>query len=319
MVDKNTKTLIEEIDNFPFKIDRIQISTKILVIEATQYQALVGNNWLLKANVTLDWNTQELQLTFNRQHAQVPAICRHFKTQCIKELLIEFENTPLLPTIETYQKLAPTREEQEQKLADLNTKLCNHCLISCHFQYCNKCDFMFNSPSRILIPITKLLEPEEKKVLITEDMLFQNLTKNTKTKQYLAYPDLSKELELKWYSDNEKRICFERVHDTNASFDLQYPRQLPIIIAPHSFVKIDLKIALEILVSTIVQVAFQSNLAKKGINVKREIINAGYMGNIIIMLQNNLNRPYKIESQEKFAQAIFLSLVKILQLTSVTT
>ncbi|KAG9285807.1 hypothetical protein G9A89_013232 [Geosiphon pyriformis] len=102
-VNGNTKTLIGKIDNFPFKINGIQIPTKVLVIEATQYQALVGNNWLSKANATLDWNTQELQLTFNGQHAQVPAMCEHFKNQRTEEPLIEFENTSMPPTIETYQ------------------------------------------------------------------------------------------------------------------------------------------------------------------------------------------------------------------------
>ncbi|KAG9291718.1 hypothetical protein G9A89_012003 [Geosiphon pyriformis] len=87
-VDGNTKTLIGEIDNFPFKINEIQISTKVLVMEATQYQAL---------------NTQELQLTFNGQHARVPATCEHFKTQCTEEPLIEFEDTLMSPTIKTYQ------------------------------------------------------------------------------------------------------------------------------------------------------------------------------------------------------------------------
>ncbi|KAG9298364.1 hypothetical protein G9A89_003181 [Geosiphon pyriformis] len=216
-----------------------------------------------------------------------------------------------------YQKLASTHEEQEQKLADLNTKLCNYCLISCHFQYCDECDCMFNPSPRILFPITKLPEPEEE-VLITEDMSFQDPIEDTETEQYLAYPDLSKELELKWYSDNEEKICPKKAHDTDAGFDLQYPGQSPIIIAPHFLVKIDLKIALEIPVSTMVQVAFRSSLAKKGINIKEEIIDASYMGNIIVMLQNNSNRSYKIESQEKIAQAIFLPLVKILQLTPVT-
>ncbi|KAG9290553.1 hypothetical protein G9A89_020923 [Geosiphon pyriformis] len=61
------------------------------------------NDWLLKANATLNWNTQELQLMFNGQHAQVPATCGHFKTQCIEELLIEFEDTLMPPTIEIYQ------------------------------------------------------------------------------------------------------------------------------------------------------------------------------------------------------------------------
>ncbi|KAG9291413.1 hypothetical protein G9A89_021831 [Geosiphon pyriformis] len=96
-----------------------------------------------------------------------------------------------------YQELALTREEQKQRLADLNTKLCDHCLILCHFQYCNKCDLMFNLPPKILFPITKLLKLEKKEELTIEDMLFQDLTEETKTEQYLVYPDLSKELELK--------------------------------------------------------------------------------------------------------------------------
>ncbi|KAG9306185.1 hypothetical protein G9A89_016089 [Geosiphon pyriformis] len=54
IVDGNTKTPIEEIDNFPFEINGIQIPTKVLIMEATQYQALVGNDWLSKANATLD-------------------------------------------------------------------------------------------------------------------------------------------------------------------------------------------------------------------------------------------------------------------------
>ncbi|KAG9291453.1 hypothetical protein G9A89_021872 [Geosiphon pyriformis] len=101
--DGNTKTPIGEIDNFPFEINRIQIPTKVLIIKATQYQALVENDWLSKANTTFDWNTQKLQLTFNRQHAQVPATCGHFKNQRTEEPLIEFEDTSMPPTIETYQ------------------------------------------------------------------------------------------------------------------------------------------------------------------------------------------------------------------------
>ncbi|KAG9290498.1 hypothetical protein G9A89_002473 [Geosiphon pyriformis] len=95
-----------------------------------------------------------------------------------------------------YQELAPTCKEQKQRLADLNTKLCDHCLIPYHFQYCDECDLMFNPLPKILFPITELPEPEEE-VLITEDMLFQDPTENTKTEQYLVYPDLSKELKLK--------------------------------------------------------------------------------------------------------------------------
>ncbi|KAG9284364.1 hypothetical protein G9A89_023621 [Geosiphon pyriformis] len=52
--DRNTKTPIGEINNFPFEINGIQIPTKVLVMEATQYQALIKNDWLSKANATFD-------------------------------------------------------------------------------------------------------------------------------------------------------------------------------------------------------------------------------------------------------------------------
>ncbi|KAG9295854.1 hypothetical protein G9A89_006593 [Geosiphon pyriformis] len=32
------------------------VPIKVLIIEATQYQALVGNDWLSKTNALLDWN-----------------------------------------------------------------------------------------------------------------------------------------------------------------------------------------------------------------------------------------------------------------------
>ncbi|KAG9305115.1 hypothetical protein G9A89_007755 [Geosiphon pyriformis] len=48
------KTPVGEIDNFPFTLDGITISVKVLVIDAFQYQALVGNDWLQKANMKLD-------------------------------------------------------------------------------------------------------------------------------------------------------------------------------------------------------------------------------------------------------------------------
>ncbi|KAG9286801.1 hypothetical protein G9A89_012351 [Geosiphon pyriformis] len=66
-----------------------------------------------------------------------------------------------------------------------------------------------------------------------------------------------------------------------------------------------------------VQLAFRSSLVKKGINIKGEIIDAGYIGNIIAMLQNDSEKAYIIEPNKKIAQAIFLPLVKIAQLVSV--
>ncbi|KAG9301344.1 hypothetical protein G9A89_018016 [Geosiphon pyriformis] len=70
--DGATKTPIGEINNFPFEVNDIMTFIKVLVMEATQYQALIGNDWLSKVNATLDWNTQELQLTYQDQHIHVP-------------------------------------------------------------------------------------------------------------------------------------------------------------------------------------------------------------------------------------------------------
>ncbi|KAG9305981.1 hypothetical protein G9A89_009305 [Geosiphon pyriformis] len=179
--------------------------------------------------------------------------------------------------------------DQEQQLVNLNTKLCNYYLISCYFQYCNKCDLMFNPSSRILYLITKLSEPKEKEKLLAKNI------------------------------DNDKKICPEKAHETGTGFDLRYSGQSSIVIALYSLVKIDLKIVLEIPVSIIIQVAFRLSLAKKEINIKEEIIDVRYTKNIIVMLQNNLDKPYKIKSHEKIAQAIFLSLVKIPQLALITT
>ncbi|KAG9295373.1 hypothetical protein G9A89_013402 [Geosiphon pyriformis] len=76
MTDRATKTPISEIDDLPIKINTIIVPIKVLVLEATQYQALVGNDWLSKTNATLDWNTQELQLILwaNEEHNELPPI-----------------------------------------------------------------------------------------------------------------------------------------------------------------------------------------------------------------------------------------------------
>ncbi|KAG9291363.1 hypothetical protein G9A89_003467 [Geosiphon pyriformis] len=52
--DGMTKTSISKIDDFLFEVNGIITSIKVLVMEAIQYQALVGNDWLVKTNAVLD-------------------------------------------------------------------------------------------------------------------------------------------------------------------------------------------------------------------------------------------------------------------------
>ncbi|KAG9301345.1 hypothetical protein G9A89_018017 [Geosiphon pyriformis] len=172
---------------------------------------------------------------------------------------------------EHYQELAPTREEQEQWLEQLNTQLCQHCLIPCDFQYCDKCDLIYNPPPCMIYMIPEEEEPISS--CTSESELPINQTNSDLNyEQYIALPDLSKEQELKWYSDNEEGIMPERVHNTDAGFDLRYPGKNAIKLEPHSCTCIDLKIALEILATTMVQLASRSSLAKRGINIRGGII-----------------------------------------------
>ncbi|KAG9301770.1 hypothetical protein G9A89_003317 [Geosiphon pyriformis] len=90
----------------------------------------------------------------------------------------------------------------------------------------------------------------------------------------------------------------ERAHDIDAGFDLKYPKKDAIKLESHLCICIDLKIALEILATTI-------------------IIDARYVENIIAMLQNNSEKVYIIDPNKKIIQAIFLSLVKIAKLVSI--
>ncbi|KAG9302802.1 hypothetical protein G9A89_009579 [Geosiphon pyriformis] len=52
--DGMKKTPVGEIDNFSFTIDGITISVKVLIMDVPQYQALIGNDWLQKANANLN-------------------------------------------------------------------------------------------------------------------------------------------------------------------------------------------------------------------------------------------------------------------------
>ncbi|KAG9284345.1 hypothetical protein G9A89_023602 [Geosiphon pyriformis] len=138
-----------------------------------------------------------------------------------------------------------------------------------------------------------------------------------KYEQYIAISDLIRELELKWFSDNNEGIMSECVHNTDAGFDLRYPGKNAIKLEPHLCICIDLKIALKISATTMVQLASRNSLVKREINIKEGIIDMGYVGNIITMLQNDSEKAYIIEPNEKIVQTIFLPLIRVAQLVLV--
>ncbi|KAG9307428.1 hypothetical protein G9A89_017258 [Geosiphon pyriformis] len=115
--DGMKKTPVEKIDNFLFTLDRITIPVKVFIMDVPQYQALVRNDWLQKANAKLDWETQELQLSYQEQYAQVPATCGTFNKQSEKAPVFEFEEKEEKSVVETFMALKSTSnwaEETEQ-------------------------------------------------------------------------------------------------------------------------------------------------------------------------------------------------------------
>ncbi|KAG9291669.1 hypothetical protein G9A89_022088 [Geosiphon pyriformis] len=106
--DGMKKTSVGKIDNFPFTLDGITIPVKVLVMDAPQYQALVGNDWLQKANANLNWETQKLTISYQEQHARVPAICGTFNKRSEKVPAFEFELEEEKPLIETFMALGLT-------------------------------------------------------------------------------------------------------------------------------------------------------------------------------------------------------------------
>ncbi|KAG9293523.1 hypothetical protein G9A89_005526 [Geosiphon pyriformis] len=130
-----------------------------------------------------------------------------------------------------------------------------------------------------------------------------NLDSNSDSnyKQYITLFDLIKEQKLKWFSDNNEGIMLECAHDTNTEFGLRYPGKKAIKLEPNSHTCIDLKIALEILATIMIQLVSRSSLAKKEINIRGGIIDAGYIENIITMLQNDSEKTYIIEPNKKIA------------------
>ncbi|KAG9290072.1 hypothetical protein G9A89_010378 [Geosiphon pyriformis] len=116
--DDMKKTPIGEIDNFPFTFDGIIILVKVLVMDALQYQALIKNNWLQKANANLNWETQKLTISYQGQHVWVPATCGTFNKYSEKAPAFEFEPEEEKSFIETFMALGLTSnwaDEMEQE------------------------------------------------------------------------------------------------------------------------------------------------------------------------------------------------------------
>ncbi|KAG9291205.1 hypothetical protein G9A89_004608 [Geosiphon pyriformis] len=407
--NESTKSIVmlQLVNQLGFKVDRaaiIVIFTKVLVMDTTQYQALVGNNWLTKANTTLDWTTQELLINYNGHQARIPA------TSSTKDLPSN------LRKIQHYQPLKPINsfglmtKEQDYQLPKLECSVCKKKLLSIiacstpdkdprnltHY-YCNYCnkekysyperhgkwnekpcftcgellprgcrgetcnttcqctiliynwvregtpfeaDELYNTAqtksAEVANEVTSynMFDPSKNNTSPKSTFTFvktilshakisavkssqnqsinqQDLPDGPESEKFVAYTDLEQIIDIQYFDNGHLGIIPKRVHPTDTGFDLHYLEDKSTTLPPRSITKINLKIVVEILPGIIIQIVSQSSLAKKGISVQRGVIDSEYTGNLMVLLQNNSEKPYTIESKEKIAQTIFLLLVKI--------
>ncbi|KAG9291080.1 hypothetical protein G9A89_012952 [Geosiphon pyriformis] len=98
------------------KCKQTSSNIKVLVMDAPQYQALVGNDWFFKANANLNWETQELKISYQGQYTIVPATCVP---------VFEFVEEKEMPLTETYMALGLPfnwAKETEQEIFEESRK-----------------------------------------------------------------------------------------------------------------------------------------------------------------------------------------------------
>ncbi|KAG9285098.1 hypothetical protein G9A89_009909 [Geosiphon pyriformis] len=224
------------------------------------------------------------------------------------EYTIELAGFDYEDEVEVYYQITshtyPTQEAQIQRLKQINIRLCEEYIMPCDEKWCPEC-------YALSIPLSS--ENDE------NEIEFGELKATEKIEATLIYLiENQPALQLKYFNNNRQEIKPEKAHEINAGYDLRYPDKDTLVLKPKSLTKINLKIALEILPGAMVQIASQSFLASKEINIRGEIIDARYTGDITVILQNETDKPFKIEHVKKIAQAIYLLLINIsgLQLVS---
>ena len=118
-------------------------------------------------------------------------------------------------------------------------------------------------------------------------------------------------MEIKVFTNYGKGKIPERTHEEDAGFDIKYPGVTILNIPPKEVMFVNTWIAMEIPKGSYCQLKSRSSLAKKGIEVKAGTIDAGYTGDIGILLYNNTGLTYQIRPNEKIAQAIFSPILNI--------
>lgn len=98
----------------------------------------------------------------------------------------------------------------------------------------------------------------------------------------------------------------------SAGYDLYAAIDAPIEILPHSTIKIDTGLAIELQPNTFGGIFARSGLStKKGLRPANctGVIDADYRGSVIVALHNDTDRVMTVEPQERIAQLIIMPFI----------
>ncbi|KAG9291515.1 hypothetical protein G9A89_021934 [Geosiphon pyriformis] len=186
--NRSTKLPYGKINTFLFEINGIIIPTKVLVMDTIQYQVLVRNNWLIKANAILDWTTQEFLISYNGHHARIPATCGHFqKPSTNQRPTFKFEENPNRTTDRT-------NLEEQKKI---------------QIEPAHQTKIQETSPTTIVTVVTK------KNTVIQKDM-------KNETKNYVSLVENHCQKDATGSTCQAKEGCITQLANTQSSSDKLY-------------------------------------------------------------------------------------------------
>ncbi|KAG9307505.1 hypothetical protein G9A89_017335 [Geosiphon pyriformis] len=123
----------------------------------------------------------------------------------------------------------------------MNIQLCKECIMPCDDKWCPK----YYALSILLFNKNDQEEIEFGKVETKEEI--------TTTSIYLI--ENQSAIQLKYFDNNGKEIKPEKAHEIDAEYDLKYLGKDTLVLQPKFLTKINLRIALEIPLRAIVQIA----------------------------------------------------------------
>lgn len=117
---------------------------------------------------------------------------------------------------------------------------------------------------------------------------------------------------MKVKKETQYAVIPTKANPGDAGFDLYFqniPDLTALYIRPHSTVKIDTGISIELPPCTYGLIADRSSMGSKGIKVMGGVIDNGYRGNIIVCLCNLTPNDITVSPGNKIAQLLILPLI----------